>query len=503
MTSLPLRSLACTALAALLGAGVSAQAAETLTATHRGWYDSNGLHSATNWTTLVGQGGSTIRFHGFFVFDLGSRTQAVGSAMLRLELESFLGPDTMEHVAFYDVSTPIDELILSQTGRTDIYADLGGDVPYGAVLATPADVGTVLEIPLTPEAIAAINQARGGRIAIGASIETLRLARGSEGVRFSATTESRVHQLVLDDAPASLSVGPALAFHVPPSEHALTAMVVDGVGAPLAGAQVDFSVLTGPHAGLMQSGVSDAAGAAHFAYPGSGSGVDHLMAMLADGSSNPHAEASAFWDADCNANGVPDTCDLACDGFGGECAAFQACGGSVDGNASGMPDECDPAPTPDNTPPDCSAALASPALMLRPDHRFRDVWVESVSDPDGDPVEVVVNAVFQDEPVETLMCGPIKADALGVGIGEGVRLRAESRANGDGRVYHLAFSADDGNGGSCTGEVSVCVPRAGFRRSDHCVDQGALHDSTQVDRRHGKGWRWWRHHYRHPHHGRH
>ena len=218
--------------------------------------------------------------------------------------------------------------------------------------------------------------------------------------------------------------------------------------------------------------MSDAAGAALFSYPGSGSGVDHVQAMLADGTANPsHAEASAFWDADCNANGVPDSCDLSCDGFGGECTAFPACGGSVDGNASGMPDECDPAPVPVNSPPDCSAALASPALMMRPDHRFHDVWVEGVTDPDGDPVAVVVDAVFQDEPVETLMCGPIKVDALGVG-GEGVRLRAESHAKGDGRVYHLAFSADDGNGGSCTGEVSVCVPGAGFRRSDNCVDQG-------------------------------
>jgi hypothetical protein len=167
-----------------------------------------------------------------------------------------------------------------------------------------------------------------------------------------------------------------------------------------------------------------------------------------------------------------------------------------------MPDECDPAPVPTNSPPDCNLASASPALMTRPDHRFRDVWIDGVSDPDGDPVEIVVDAVFQDEPVETLMCGPIKVDALGVG-GENVRLRAESRPHGDGRVYHLAFSADDGRGGSCSGEVSVCVPRPGFRRSDRCIDQGPLHDSTQaVPRRGSHGWWWWRHHHR-KHHRRH
>jgi Bacterial Ig-like domain (group 1) len=494
-----LRSLACTALATLLGAGASA---ETFNAAARGWYNQNGLHNATNLNTLVGQGTTTDRFRAFFVFDLAGMTQPAGSGVLRLELEAYLGPDPMEHVAIYDVSTPPAEIVLSQTGRTDIYADLGGDVLYGALLVSPSDVGTVIEFPLSPEAIAAINLARGGRFAIGASVETLRLARGSEGVRFSLAGESRVHQLVLDDAPASLSMTPALAFLTPPAAHALTALVVDGGGAPLPGATVDFSVTSGPHAGLQQSVASDAAGAASFTYPGSGSGVDHILATLADGSASPsQSEATAFWDADCNANGVPDTCDLACDGWNGACSAFAACGGSLDENASGAPDECDPPPPASNAPPECSAAAASPALMPRADHRFREVAVGGVSDPDGDPVQVVVDAVFQDEPV--LPLGPHSPDALGVGGGDRVQLRAESREHGDGRVYHLAFYAEDASGGSCSGEVMVCVPSGG-RRSNTCVDQGPLHDSTQVDsRRRGHGWWWWRLYHHHKHHKRH
>jgi hypothetical protein len=270
--------------------------------------------------------------------------------------------------------------------------------------------------------------------------------------------------------------------------------VVDGGGAPLAGSAVEFSITSGPHAGLQQSAASDADGAASFSYSGSASGVDRILARLADGSANPsQSEASAFWDADCNANGIPDTCDLSCDGFDAACAAVPACGGSLDADASGLPDECDVV-VPGNSPPDCSAAAASPALLLRADHRFREVAVTGVSDPDGDPVQVVVNAVFQDEPV-----GPHSPDALGVGSDDRVRLRAESRDRGDGRVYHLALSADDGREGVCSGEVVVCVPRG--RRSDSCVDQGPLHDSTQVDRRRrGHGWWWWRlyhHHKRH------
>ncbi len=502
MANAPLRSLASVVLAALLGS--SSASAETFDASARGWYNQNGLHNATNLNTLVGQGVATDRFRAFFVFDLASMARPAGSAVLRLELEAFLGPDPMEHVAIYDVSTPPGELVLGQTGRSDIYADLGGDVPYGAVLALPSDVGSVLEFPLSPEAIAAINLARGGRFAVGVSVETLRLARGNEGVRFSLAGESRVHQLVLDDAPASLSMAPPHAFLTPPAQHGLTALVVDGGGAPLPGAPVEFSITSGPHAGLQQSVASDAAGAASFSYPGSASGVDRILATLADGSANPsHSEATAFWDADCNANGIPDTCDLSCDGFEAACVAFPGCGGSVDANASGLPDECDVI-VPSNAPPDCSAAVASPGLLPRPDRRFRGIALSGVSDPDGDPVQVVVDAVFQDEPVDSLPYGPHSPDALGVGSGDRVRLRAESRERGDGRVYHLAFHADDGREGSCSGEVAVCVPRPGWRRSDSCVDQGPLHDSTQVDRRRrGHGWWWWRLYHHHKHHQRH
>src|SRR5207302_2088355 len=58
-----------------------------------------------------------------------------------------------------------------------------------------------------------------------------------------------------------------------------------------------------------------------------------------------------------------------------------------------------------------------------------------------------------------------------------VQLRAERQGDGDGRVYHIAFTADDGHGSECTGVVSVCVPkRPGPKRT--CVDQGSLFDST-------------------------
>ena len=51
------------------------------------------------------------------------------------------------------------------------------------------------------------------------------------------------------------------------------------------------------------------------------------------------------------------------------------------------------------------------------------------------------------------------------------------RLPGDGRVYHIGFTATDAEGGTCSGTVPVCVPHD-QRPGATCVDQGPLHDST-------------------------
>jgi hypothetical protein len=42
-------------------------------------------------------------------------------------------------------------------------------------------------------------------------------------------------------------------------------------------------------------------------------------------------------------------------------------------------------------------------------------------------------------------------------------------------VYHIGFTADDGNGGTCSGTVTAVVPHD---VKDTAVDEGALFDST-------------------------
>jgi hypothetical protein len=134
-----------------------------------------------------------------------------------------------------------------------------------------------------------------------------------------------------------------------------------------------------------------------------------------------------------------------------------------------------------NEPPDCSGAAAGPDYLWPPNHKFVDVWVVGVTDPDGDPVTITVDAVSQDEPTQGRGLGAGNSCPDGQGIGTDVAsVRAERSGNrrvpGNGRVYHIDFTADDGLGGTCSGTVTVCVLHD---RSDAtCVDDGPLFDST-------------------------
>jgi hypothetical protein len=127
------------------------------------------------------------------------------------------------------------------------------------------------------------------------------------------------------------------------------------------------------------------------------------------------------------------------------------------------------APEEVNAPPDCSAARASLAVLWPPNGKMVPVSVRGVTDPDGDPVTVRVTSVRQDEPLSGK-----GANASGIGTAT-VRLRADRAGGGDGRVYHLSFTAEDPLGASCTGEATVCVPHDAARRA--CGDGGPLFPS--------------------------
>jgi hypothetical protein len=129
-----------------------------------------------------------------------------------------------------------------------------------------------------------------------------------------------------------------------------------------------------------------------------------------------------------------------------------------------------------NEPPDCTSAFAEPSTLWPPNHRFAAITVNGVTDPNGDPVTITIDSIFQDEPVKGGGSGNTCPDANGVGTNIAM-VRAERDGTGNGRVYHISFTADDGRGGTCTGEVTACIPHDQGRGSE-CVDGGPRFDST-------------------------
>jgi DNA-binding beta-propeller fold protein YncE len=131
-----------------------------------------------------------------------------------------------------------------------------------------------------------------------------------------------------------------------------------------------------------------------------------------------------------------------------------------------------------NRAPDCSFAAPSVEMLWPPNHQFVPVDVLGVTDPDGDPVAITVDSIFQDEPVDTLGDGSFVPDGQGVGTATAY-LRAERSGTkevpGDGRVYHVGFTAVDTLGASCSGELTVGVPHD---VKDAAIDGGPLYDST-------------------------
>jgi hypothetical protein len=153
-----------------------------------------------------------------------------------------------------------------------------------------------------------------------------------------------------------------------------------------------------------------------------------------------------------------------------------------------------------NHPPDVSGAYPSKECLWPPDHKFVNVTIEGVTDPDGDPVTIRILNITSDEPTVSTpwLCGHHKfhyhhhchchhnctvydaPDAYGIGT-DTAHLRAERLGNGNGRVYVITFLASDGRGGETVGSVKVYVPHDRSDGTWNCIDDGQLYDATQIN----------------------
>jgi len=127
-----------------------------------------------------------------------------------------------------------------------------------------------------------------------------------------------------------------------------------------------------------------------------------------------------------------------------------------------------------NVAPICSESSPSVEKLWPPNHKMVDISILGVTDSDGDDIAITIDSLFQDEAVSGKGSGNTSPDGTGIGT-DTAQIRAERSGNENGRVYHIGFTADDGNGGMCSGEVTVGVPH---NKKSTPIDDGAIYDST-------------------------
>ena len=138
-----------------------------------------------------------------------------------------------------------------------------------------------------------------------------------------------------------------------------------------------------------------------------------------------------------------------------------------------------------NSPPTCVNARPSVPLISPPNRNFVQVGILDVTDPNNDPVSIAITTVRQDEPVDHIGDGSFTPDAII--SGSTAQVRAESILGtvvvggntfvGNGRFYHIGFTASDTFNNSCSGTVKVAVPHT---RLAAPIDGGPLFNSTSA-----------------------
>ena len=128
----------------------------------------------------------------------------------------------------------------------------------------------------------------------------------------------------------------------------------------------------------------------------------------------------------------------------------------------------------------------SASILWPPNQQWMPVSLSGGSDADGDAVQFSNVSIFQDEPINGLGDGDTGPDGAGIGTATAT-VRAERagtpRVPGNGRVYYINFTGDDGRGGVCTATVTVGVPHDQSPQRRNAIGDGPLYNSVTGARR--------------------
>lgn len=144
-----------------------------------------------------------------------------------------------------------------------------------------------------------------------------------------------------------------------------------------------------------------------------------------------------------------------------------------DGTVDSLPATVTITVTPVNDAPQCNTPTTTAPYIWPPNHKMVSIGATmTATDVDGDTVTIIVSSIFQDEPTNGLGDGDTSPDATL----SPAQVRAERSGTGDGRVYIVTMTANDGNDGTCSGTVQVIVPHS-MKKPISAVNSGATYNS--------------------------
>jgi hypothetical protein len=106
-----------------------------------------------------------------------------------------------------------------------------------------------------------------------------------------------------------------------------------------------------------------------------------------------------------------------------------------------------------NGPPDCSGVTAAPdSISQQLRDQMTPITLSGATDPDGDTLVYHIDGVTQDEYVTGVGDDTFPDAALTSAGADSnqVFVRPEANSHFNGRVYRIAYTVSDGNGGSCS-----------------------------------------------------